>query len=206
MCSLLCFSIQPFACTLVKYIRCSLRRLSPVHHGAPSRSSFLTFSRLYSRVIFAMHTLFLTILALVCCVFGSPILELQSCSSPVSLAGNPFSERALHPTKKYTSEVQEAAAAIIDPKAKALALKVANTGTFLWLDTPLQLTTLENELQDIPCSNVLGIVLRGLSQRFCAAIESPPYQVDDYKSKFIDRAYNTYFPAIMACLIVNSLG
>jgi len=153
-----------------------------------------------------MLALFLVILAAVCCVSGSPVLERQACPSNISLTGNPFLDRALYPTQKYKSEVQEAAAAISDLKEKALALKIADTGTFLWLDSPSQIMALENELQSVPCSNIIGIVLRGLSQRFCAAIESPPYQVDDYKSKFIDRMYHAFLFEINISLIVNSIG
>lgn len=156
--------------------------------------------------MFAINTLLLAALAVAYRVAGSPVLKLQSCPSAVSLIGNPFLDRAFHGTKKYKSEVQEAAADINDPKAKALAFKVADTGTFLWLDSPSQLTTLEDELQDVPCSDILGIVLRNLPRRFCTAIESPPYQVDDYKSKFIDRAYSVSFIKVNASLIVNSTG
>ena len=137
--------------------------------------------------MFAVSVLLVTVLGAVDCLAGSPILKLQPCPSGVSLTGNPFSDRALFATKKYKSEVQEAVAAINDPKVKALALKVADTGTFLWLDSLSRLTTLEDELQSVPCSDVIGIVLRSLPPRFCTSIESPPYQVDDYKSKFIDR-------------------
>jgi len=139
------------------------------------------------------NLLLLATLELSGCVFGIPILEQRSCSLAVYLAGNPFLDRALHPTKNYKFEVQEAAATITEPRAKALASQVAETGTFLWLDSPSRLNTLEVEIQDVPCSNILGIVLRGLSQRFCAAIESPPYEVHEYKSKFIDRVYHVTF-------------
>jgi cellulose 1,4-beta-cellobiosidase len=55
------------------------------------------------------------------------------CTSPVSITGNPFATRTLHPPTRYAKEVAAASDAISDPVLKAKALKVASVGTFLWL-------------------------------------------------------------------------
>ncbi|KAH8588824.1 1, 4-beta cellobiohydrolase [Bisporella sp. PMI_857] len=112
------------------------------------------------------------------------------CNSPVSLAGNPFSGRILHPSKWYELEVAKTVASMTNPSMKALAIKVINTGSFIWIDGTSKLATVQDELQNVPCSNILGIVLRALPPRFCESIESPPYQLGNYKSDIIDALSN----------------
>jgi len=80
-------------------------------------------------------------------------------TSAVSLSGNPFSERTLKAHSRYGNQVRAAADAIDDPNLKAKALKVADIGTFLWLDTTA-LGTLESYVQEVNCNEILGIVVQ----------------------------------------------
>ena len=81
-------------------------------------------------------------------------------TSAVSLSGNPFSERTLKAHSRYGNQVRAAADAIDDPNLKAKALKVADVGTFLWLDTVAALGTLESYAQEVNCDEILGIVVQ----------------------------------------------
>jgi len=81
-------------------------------------------------------------------------------TSAVSLSGNPFSERTLKAHSRYGDLVRAAADAIDDPNLKAKALKVADVGTFLWLDTITALGTLESYVQEVNCDEILGIVVQ----------------------------------------------
>ena len=59
--------------------------------------------------------------------------QASACASAVTLSGNPFATRTLHPNSFYRKEVEAAAAAISDATLKAQALKVADVGSFLWM-------------------------------------------------------------------------
>lgn len=112
----------------------------------------------------------------------------KSCDSNVHLSGNPFTTRNLHPNSIYRSQVLGAAVAITDPSLKAKALKVADIGTFLWLNSTTQLSRLEEELQTLPCSDILGVVVSNLPvQQPCDTLE--PWNIAQYKFRFIDREF-----------------
>ena len=111
------------------------------------------------------------------------------CQNAVNLTGNPFATRTLHPTKFYRAEVSAAAAAITDASLKAKALRVAEFGTFFWVNSVARIADLETELQDVPRSNILGIVVKDLPKPNCGIIEQPPptYDISYYKKQYIDR-------------------
>jgi len=80
-------------------------------------------------------------------------------TSPVKLSGNPFTGRKLKANSHYGDYVRAAADAIDDPDLKAKALKVADVGSFLWLDTISALDTFEKYVQEVNCDEILGIVV-----------------------------------------------
>ena len=135
---------------------------------------------MYSYLFFALSSLSL--------ISAIPISQQQdtSCSSSIFLKGNPFTDRAIYPTQRYRSEAVTTAAAMTDSRLKAISLKVINTGTFIWLDMPSKLSVLHDELRQVPCNNLLGIVLRALPPGYCKSNESSPYDLANYKSEIID--------------------
>ncbi|KAF2755930.1 cellulase [Pseudovirgaria hyperparasitica] len=126
---------------------------------------------------------------------AAPALEVaprqaSGCASPVTLTGNPFASKTLHPNNFYRAEVTAAAAAISDASLKASALKVANVGSFLWIDTIANIARIEPALKDVPCNNILGLVIYDLPGRDCAAKASngelPVGSINRYKTEYID--------------------
>jgi cellulose 1,4-beta-cellobiosidase len=109
----------------------------------------------------------------------------SNCDFPVTLTGNPFATNTLHPNSFYKSKVLAAAATINDTSLKAKALSVANAGSFLWLNNG-SLASLEQELDAVPCSAILGVVIHDLPKPFCDSLEAPHFDVSEYKSKYID--------------------
>src|SRR5689334_10184391 len=59
------------------------------------------------------------------------------CASAVTLdpSSNPFKKYTLHANKYYRDEVNAAVKAISDSSLAASAAKVADVGSFLWIDT-----------------------------------------------------------------------
>ncbi|CAK7205502.1 1,4-beta-D-glucan cellobiohydrolase cel6c [Sporothrix eucalyptigena] len=114
------------------------------------------------------------------------------CSSAVTLdpSSNPFAKYTLHPNIYYRKEVQAAVAAITDSSLAASAAKVADVGTFLWIDTIANIAKIEPALADVPCTNILGLVIYDLPGRDCAAKASNGElkvgDIDKYKSQYID--------------------
>jgi cellulose 1,4-beta-cellobiosidase len=67
---------------------------------------------------------------------AAPVAErapAATCSTAVTLSGNPFSGRQFYANKEYSKEVVAAIASMTDTSLAAAASKVASTGTFLWL-------------------------------------------------------------------------
>ena len=117
----------------------------------------------------------------------------EKCEADVNITGNPFATRTLYPINFYKSKVLAAVASIADPALQAKASRVANVGTFLWLNKIFQLHTLEEEIQNVPCSSVLGIVVNNLPTRKCQATIGeglPKYDISNYKADYIDRQYS----------------
>ncbi|KAF2026070.1 cellobiohydrolase-like protein II precursor [Setomelanomma holmii] len=113
-----------------------------------------------------------------------------SCATPVTLTGNPFSGRKIYANKFYSSEVISAASAISDKALASAAAKVADVGTFLWIDSRDKITVVEDGIKDVPCDQIAALVIYDLPGRDCAAKASngelPVGSVSTYKSEYID--------------------
>ncbi|GKT51385.1 1,4-beta-D-glucan cellobiohydrolase CEL6C [Colletotrichum spaethianum] len=116
----------------------------------------------------------------------------SACSTNVSLDAktNVFSKYTLHDNSFYRKEVQAAAANISDGSLKAKALKVADVGTFLWVDSIANIQRLEPAISDVPCNHILGVVIYDLPGRDCAAKASNGElrvgELNRYKTEYID--------------------
>jgi cellulose 1,4-beta-cellobiosidase len=125
-------------------------------------------------------------------VFAAPsaIKKRAACASPVTLTGNPFTSHKLHANSFYRKEVEAAAANITDEALKASALKVADVGTFKWIDKRAVIPTLQPLIDEVPCEEILGLVVYDLPGRDCAAKASngelPVGSDDVYKTEYID--------------------
>ncbi|KAI1179284.1 1, 4-beta cellobiohydrolase [Nemania sp. FL0916] len=115
-----------------------------------------------------------------------------ACSSAVNLnaATNVWANYKLHPNSFYRSEVNAAAEAITDATLKAQAAKVADVGSFLWLDTIANIAKFDEAIADLPCENILGLVIYDLPGRDCAAKASNGEltysEIGRYKTEYID--------------------
>jgi cellulose 1,4-beta-cellobiosidase len=121
-----------------------------------------------------------------------PRQSAQACDAPVRLDAttNVFQQYTLHPNSFYRAEVEAAAAQISDAALKAQALKVADVGSFLWLDTIKNIEKFEPAVADLPCDHILGLVIYDLPGRDCAAKASNGElkvgEVGRYKTEYID--------------------
>ena len=117
------------------------------------------------------------------------------CSSPVKLTENPFVERVLHSNSIYQAQVEKAWQKINDTSLQAAARKVVNIGSFLWLEPGRRLQEFDNELENVPCSNILGIVVKNLARPLCTAVHPEEYwkdwNISSYKSDYIDGEWIT---------------
>lgn len=118
--------------------------------------------------------------------------QAAGCESAVTLdaSTNVFQQYTLHPNNFYRAEVEAAVEAISDSSLAEKAAKVADIGTFLWLDTIENINRLEPALEDVPCENILGLVIYDLPGRDCAAKASNGElkvgEIDRYKTEYID--------------------
>ncbi|PVI03642.1 glycoside hydrolase family 6 protein [Periconia macrospinosa] len=141
-----------------------------------------------------MKTSTASLLALATAVSALPApSQKRACDAPVTLSGteNPFTKYTLHPNSFYRAEVEAAVEAITDASLKETAAKVADVGSFLWLDTIANIEKLKTELAtEIPCENILGLVVYDLPGRDCAAKASNGElavgEIDRYKTEYID--------------------
>lgn len=114
-----------------------------------------------------------------------------ACASAVTLdaSTNVFQTRSLHANNFYRAEIEAAAANMTSP-LKEQALKVADIGSFVWLDRIANIDRLEPAIAEVPCDDVLGVVVYDLPGRDCAAKASNGElvvgELDRYKSEFID--------------------
>jgi cellulose 1,4-beta-cellobiosidase len=136
----------------------------------------------------------LTAALAVTAVYAAPsTLRKRACDAPVTLTGNPFADRTLHANSFYRAEVEAAAEAISDPALKEAALRVADIGTFKWIDRRSVIPTLQPLIDEVPCDEVMGLVVYDLPGRDCAALASngelPVGSDDVYRTEFIDRKY-----------------
>ncbi|KAF1979835.1 cellulase [Bimuria novae-zelandiae CBS 107.79] len=117
----------------------------------------------------------------------------RACDTAVKLSGseNVFKSYTLHANSFYKAEVQAAVGKLTDQSLATAAAKVGDVGSFLWLDTIANIEKLRTELAtDIPCKNVLGLVIYDLPGRDCAAKASNGElavgELPKYKSEYID--------------------
>ena len=57
----------------------------------------------------------------------------DSCTSPVTLTGNAFADRALHTNSNYAFKVATAITMIANPDLATKAAKIGNVGAFIWM-------------------------------------------------------------------------
>lgn len=113
------------------------------------------------------------------------------CDAPVTLdaSTNVWKDYKLHANSFYREEV-EAAAEAGPADLKDTILKVADIGTFVWVDTRSALERLKTAVEDVPCDDILGVVVYDLPGRDCAAKASNGElkvgEIDIYKTEYID--------------------
>lgn len=145
-----------------------------------------------------MKYAFSSTLALAAAVNAAPSRTLNAkprqagaCASAVTLdaSTNVFSTHTLHANNFYRAEIEAAAANMTSP-LKEQALKVADVGSFVWVDTIANIARLEPAIADVPCDDILGVVVYDLPGRDCAAKASNGElavgELARYKSEFID--------------------
>ncbi|KAL1881434.1 hypothetical protein VTK73DRAFT_3952 [Phialemonium thermophilum] len=115
-----------------------------------------------------------------------------ACSSAVTLdaSTNVFKKYTLHANSFYRAEVEAAVKQISDSSLAASAAKVADVGTFLWIDTIANIAKIEPAVSDVPCDHILGLVIYDLPGRDCAAKASNGElkvgEISRYKTEYID--------------------
>ncbi|KAK7183336.1 1,4-beta-D-glucan cellobiohydrolase cel6c [Paraphaeosphaeria sporulosa] len=132
-------------------------------------------------------------LATLASALPSQSVNKRACTSAVKLSGseNVFKSYTLHANSFYKAEVAEAVKNLSDKSLATAAAKVGNVGSFLWLDTIANIEKLKTELAtDIPCKNILGLVIYDLPGRDCAAKASNGElavgEINKYKTQYID--------------------
>jgi len=77
-----------------------------------------------------------------------------------------------------------------DTALAAKALKIADVGTFLWIDTREKIAVVEDGIKDVPCNQIAALVIYDLPGRDCAAKASNGElavgELSVYKSEYID--------------------
>ncbi|PVH75040.1 glycoside hydrolase family 6 protein [Cadophora sp. DSE1049] len=115
-----------------------------------------------------------------------------ACASKVTLApgSNPFTSRTLHANSIYAAKVADAVAAISDESLKTKAAAVGKVGTFLWIDTISRISVVAPTLAEVPCTDIVGLVIYDLPGRDCAAKASNGElavgELSRYKTEYID--------------------
>ncbi|KAI1826518.1 1, 4-beta cellobiohydrolase [Xylaria intraflava] len=116
----------------------------------------------------------------------------SNCTTAVNLdaSTNVFQTYTLHPNTFYRNEVNAAVEAITDATLKEAAAKVADVGSFLWLDSIANIAKFDDAISDLPCDHILGLVIYDLPGRDCAAKASNGElaytDLDRYKTEYID--------------------
>ena len=142
-------------------------------------------------------------------------------SAPANVVGNPFTGKQIYANPYYASEISASAIPSLTGALKTAATSVANTGTFVWLDTAAKVPTMDTYLADIQKQNAAGaniigqFVVYDLPDRDCAAAASNgEYSVANngvanYKA-YIDSiaAIVKKYPTVSIALIIepDSLG
>jgi len=121
-----------------------------------------------------------------------PSKRQAGCSSAVTLdaSTNVFKKYNLHANSFYRAEVEAAVSQLSDSSLADKAAKVANVGSFLWLDTIANIAKFEPAVADVPCNEILGLVIYDLPGRDCAAKASNGElkvgELSRYKTEYID--------------------
>ncbi|KAI0389833.1 1, 4-beta cellobiohydrolase [Xylariaceae sp. FL0594] len=122
----------------------------------------------------------------------APRSSQAACSSAVTLdaSTNVWTKYKLHPNTFYRSEVEKAVTQLSDSSLATAAAKVADVGSFLWLDSIANIAKFDDAIKDLPCENILGLVIYDLPGRDCAAKASNGElaynEISRYKSEYID--------------------
>ncbi|KAK0615046.1 1, 4-beta cellobiohydrolase [Bombardia bombarda] len=122
----------------------------------------------------------------------SPRAAAAACSSAVTLdaSTNVWKKYTLHANTFYRSEIEAALTSMSDDSLAAKAKKVADVGSFLWIDTIENIGKVEPAIADVPCDHILGLVIYDLPGRDCAAKASNGElavgEISRYKSEYID--------------------
>ncbi|KAI5811773.1 exoglucanase 3 precursor [Peziza echinospora] len=129
------------------------------------------------------------------------------------LATNPFSGKSFYANEFYASEVHSAASVIAatDSALAAKASKVADIGTFMWIDTIAKIPTIKEHLSKVPSGSVMGLVVYDLPDRDCAALASNGelHNTDGglarYKTEYIDgfREALLAYPDVSVVLVIE---
>ncbi|CZT49391.1 probable cellulose 1,4-beta-cellobiosidase II precursor [Rhynchosporium secalis] len=120
------------------------------------------------------------------------------CASAVTIApgSNPFASRTLHANSFYASEIAVAAGSMTDASLKTAAEKVAKIGTFLWIDTISKIPIIAPTLLEVPCTDIVGLVVYDLPGRDCAAKASN----GELKTGELTRYQKDYIDPIVAAI------
>ncbi|KAI0911240.1 1, 4-beta cellobiohydrolase [Ustulina deusta] len=122
----------------------------------------------------------------------APRKSAAACSSAVTLdpSTNVWTKYNLHANTFFRKEVEAAVAAMTDSSLKTSAAKVADVGSFLWLDSIANIAKFDEAVADLPCENILGLVIYDLPGRDCAAKASNGElsysEISKYKTSYID--------------------
>ncbi|XDG04317.1 hypothetical protein ABKA04_003932 [Annulohypoxylon sp. FPYF3050] len=122
----------------------------------------------------------------------APRKSAAACAEAVTLdaSTNVFEKYTLHANTFYRSEVAKAVEAITDSSMKTSAAKVGEVGSFLWLDSIANIAKFDDAVADVPCENILGLVIYDLPGRDCAAKASNGElkynELDRYKTEYVD--------------------
>ncbi|KAF9529868.1 1, 4-beta cellobiohydrolase [Crepidotus variabilis] len=115
-----------------------------------------------------------------------------ACPSAVVLptTSNPFGTRTLVVDSDYAVGVKKAADRIVDANLKQKASKVADIGTFVWLDSISTVSDLQKHLNEVTCDQILGIVLNMLPGKNCASERRrhpEELTLQEYNIKYVDQ-------------------
>ena len=124
-----------------------------------------------------------------------------SCENSVYLnaSTNVWRTHTLYPNPIYRNQVLRFTAEIPDANLKKKALKVADTGTFVWMrvlrttnkireltyhrEGREQIERIEQVAKDVPCNQIVGLVLSGLPYKTCGfrnpLPEKEPWSYDE---------------------------
>jgi len=123
----------------------------------------------------------------------SPRAVAAACASAVTLdaSTNIWKKYKLHANNFYAGEINKAIEdGLMTGDLAEKAKEVAKVGTFLWADTIANIAKVEPAIADVPCDEILGVVVYDLPGRDCAAKASNGElkvgEVSKYKTQYID--------------------